>query len=608
MAILLSAIAALLPLIITPRLLFYYDITPKIVVLLLGMAIAPFVAWRAERAQSAGLRILGLLLVAQAVSLAISTAFSTDAALSLGGGTWRRFGLITQYAMLLFAWFVAQHTAGNTDRARQFLRVVSAAGIPAAIYGISQYFGWDPWISPSEYHIGEAPLTIVRPPGALGYVSYFATYLLSVIFAGAALVMIEESRAWKFLGAAAGVLSTAALILTGTRAATLGLGCGGVFLMVWLRPRMRSSAMAAGLAALAALAGFYLSPAGQLLRSRTRWFIEDPLGGGRTLLWRDSVRMAAARWPVGFGPETFSTQFPPYQSAQLARAYPDYYQESPHNIFIDALAGQGVLGFVALLGLATLGFYAVWMMRNRKLAAALGAAMIATLVSQQFTSFTLPTALFFYITIALLVGQAFLPVSRPPNMYSLGTLASLGVLSVLFITFALALLVADAALAGVDRLIRAGKLREAAAIYQHAEPRQPPGMRTDLWYSRAIAGAARGQRNPADAIAAWQQGLTAAVRAARNAEDRQNAWLNLAVFYGRQNDFPHTEQSLRAAIASAPNGYKPHWLLAQVLRVGGRLPEARAEASLAAYLNGGKDPEVARIAAQILETPKISQK
>ena len=416
MAILLAATLALLPLILAPHVLFYWDITPKIVILLVGMAIALPLAWRERRAQSPALRILGWLLVAQAVSLAISTAFSIDPALSLGGSAWRRFGLITQAALLLFTWIVAQHTAGSADRGRQLLRVIAATGIPAAIYGITQYFGWDPLIDPAAYHIGEPPLTIVRPPGTLGYVSYFATYLLSVIFAGIALVINEESRLWGLIGAAAGVLGAVALTLTGTRAALLGLACGAVSLVVWLQPRMRARAIVAGIVIVAAMAGFYFSPAGQMLRSRVRWFIEDPGGGARPLLWRDSLRMAGTRWMAGFGPETFSINFTRYQSVALARAYPGFYQESPHNIFIDALAGQGVLGLAALAGVTVLGFYAVRKVQDRRLAAALGAGLTAVLVAQQFTSFTLPTALFFYLTVALLVGQAF---SHDTDLYRL---------------------------------------------------------------------------------------------------------------------------------------------------------------------------------------------
>jgi len=608
MAILLSAILALLPLTLAPGLLFHYDITPKIVVLLAGTAVALILAWREPHAESHGLRLFGWLLVGQAISLAISTVFSSDAALSLGGSTWRRFGLVTQAAMLVFVWFAARYAAGDPGRVRILLRAIAGAGILAAAYGILQYFGWDPFINRSLYHIGEAPLTIVRPPGTLGYVSYFATYLLSVIFAGAGLILLEEAAWWKIAGAAAVLLGTVAVIFTGTRAALLGLAAGALFLAFWLRPKMRKSLLVAGAIAVLGAASFYFSPAGEMLRSRTRWFVEDPRGGGRLLLWRDSLRMCASRWPVGFGPETFSIHFPHYQSAALARAYPGFFQESPHNIFIDALAGQGLAGFVILLGLTALGLYSICHVRQSTIGAILGAALVALLISQQFTSFTLPTALFFYVTIALLIALAFPPVrSNAPKIGVFSKILSAALLAV-FLTFAVALCAADAGLERVDRLIRAGKLGEASALYRQVLRWQPPGVRTDLWYSRAMAGAAAGDRNGTESAAALQEALEAAVRASRHSEEPENAWLNLAVFYGRRNDFLHTEQSLRAAISSAPNWFKPHWLLAQVLRAGGRLPEARVEALRAVELDGGKDPQVTKTAQEMGVRTSILQK
>jgi len=520
MAIVLSAILVLLPLILAPHMLFYWDITPKIVVLVAGTATAVAVGWRdcswpSHRAQSPELRILGWLLVAQAASLVLSTAFSTDPALSLGGSAWRRFGLIPQTALLVFTWLAAQYTAGNAHGCRLLLRVIVGAGIPAAIYGIAQYFGWDPLIDPAAYHIGDPPLTIVRPPGTLGYVSYFATYLLFVIFAGAVLGMIEELRVWKVAGAAAGALGAVALILTGTRAALVGLACGALFLALWLRPRMGRREIVAGVLAAAALTFFSFSAPGQMLRSRVRWFIEDPAGGARPLLWRDSLRMAGTRWMAGFGLETFSANFPRYQSAALARAYPGFYQESPHNIFVDALVEQGAPGLVALAGLTILGFYAVRKVQDRKLAGTLGAALAAALVSQQFTCFTLPTAFFFYLTVALLVGQAGQPVHHTVPENRIVLVGAGFLMALIFLAFAIALVAADSALAHVDRLIRAVKPQEAAAVYWQFEPWQPPGMRSDLWYARAMATGYEHAQNHADALIFGREAMSAAISATR---------------------------------------------------------------------------------------------
>jgi Tfp pilus assembly protein PilF len=91
---------------------------------------------------------------------------------------------------------------------------------------------------------------------------------------------------------------------------------------------------------------------------------------------------------------------------------------------------------------------------------------------------------------------------------------------------------------------------------------------------------------------AFQQAGLAAERATETTEAAFNAYYNLAAFYARRNDFVRTEQSLRAAISYAPNWFKTHWMLAQVLQAASRLKEAETEAAIAVALDGGKHPEV----------------
>src|SRR5262245_58115313 len=105
MSNLLPLIAALVPLAIAPALTFYFDVTPKIVILVLGVALASIFAFRyfPHLWTSPG-RVWFLALAAvQWVSLVVATMLSTNPSLSVGGSTWRRFGLITQTALLLFS-------------------------------------------------------------------------------------------------------------------------------------------------------------------------------------------------------------------------------------------------------------------------------------------------------------------------------------------------------------------------------------------------------------------------------------------------------------------------------------------------------------------------
>jgi len=93
-------------------------------------------------------------------------------------------------------------------------------------------------------------------------------------------------------------------------------------------------------------------------------------------------------------------------------------------------------------------------------------------------------------------------------------------------------------------------------------------------------------------LQARQQAMEAGIRASGSAEDRQNAWYNLAALFAAENNVAATERSLRNAIAWAPNWFKPHWSLAQLLDMTNRHAEALLEAQSAVERDGGRDPEV----------------
>lgn len=639
MAMLLAVVIGLIALIITPGYLFYFDITPKVVVLLVGTAVALLASFPQGRGRE--YRLFSLLLVLDVLSLTISTAFSAKPALSAFGTNWRRFGSVIQAAVLLFAWLIASHAAGRRDRVRTILRVVAAAGGISALYGIAQYFGWDPILPAAAYHIGEGIWMIVRPPGTLGYVSYFATWLLFVTFLSLALAAMERSSSgtalWRRMAFGAAAISTFAMLLTGTRAAILGLVAG---VAVWLylsrkartdsrvdsslvgrtprsaadplvghRPdaeegrltpadRRRKTIVRPTWRALAAVAlllavgvGFYFSPPGWRLRSRTRWFAEDPWGGNRLALWRDSLRMAMPRLAQGYGPEVFTAAFPRFESKALAEAYPDFLHESPHNIFLDSLISQGLPGLLILCGLCYVGLQKAGRGPAGATIAWIQAALVAGIVSQQFTVFIVPTAAIFYATIALAVAFTS-DASEPRRDWRFTFAAAPVALALLYL--AARFTVSDHALALARRSLDSGDLRAAVARYQQYQHWNLPGTTADLWYSRALVELAHKTPDFALRFQAIAQSGAAALRATGAAEDPFNAWYNMSALYASQNDPERTERSLRAAMAASPNWFKPHWTLARLLRLEHRMDEAEREAAVASELDAGKNPEVAQ--------------
>jgi O-antigen ligase len=602
-----AAVLALTPLLILPAGFFYYDVTPKVAVALTGTAIALLLflsLTTLERARRLWAHPIGrwfcVLAAAQLASLLLSTYFSSNPALSWNGGNWRRFGLVSQSAVLALGFLIA--VSCSRSGFRIFLRATAAAGTAAAVYGMVQYFGVDPILPSAGYHVGEGVRAIVRPPSTLGHADYFAGYLLYVVFLGAALFATESKPAWKALGAAATVAGSAAIVLSGTRGAMLGLAAGALLLWIWNRPRLtrRHAFLAAGLCAAGLV--FYVSPAGLKLRARGQWVLEDLRGGARLELWRDSLRMASRRPLAGFGPDTFALEFPHYQSAALSQAYPDFYHESPHNIFLDALVSDGIPGLAILAGFAAVAWFAARRAAAEGQPAApyLASALVAGLTASLFVCFTLTGALYFYAAIAMLVGL--LP-SRDQRERSMRMVPTSGLMAVrvaalaavtMFLYFTIRVTVSDLALKQAQRDLDAGRMEKSVAAYAASQRWHPGGSSDDLYFSRALAGASGNASNEAFLLAR---------SAAETSEEQQNAWYNLAGFYAARNDPAGVEACLRRSVDASPNWFKSHLALGQLLLLSGRRAEALAEADRAANLDGRKDPEIAKFLQSVHDYP-----
>jgi hypothetical protein len=507
----------------------------------------------------AAVRRLGLLLAAQVAWLAVATALSERPDLSVAGTNWRRFGLVTQSALAACAFLVAAVISARPALGAWMLRMLAGAAALAALYGIAQYFGLDPWIDPKAYRVGEGEWMIVRPPSTLGHANYAGVIYLAGGFAGAAV--------GGAAGRASAVACAVAVLLGGSRAAMLGLVAGGLVL-AWPPNRRRFAWLAA---ALAAVALFYFTPPGQRFRARVRWFLEDPRGGARLMLWQGTLALAAERPLAGWGPETYTEVFARRQPAELSAAYPDFYHESPHNIFLDALAAQGIPGLLLLAAICAVGVTAA---RGSPLLAPL----VAMLVALQFNTFILPTALSLYVVVALAVARA--SACRAGTRAGAWPVLTRFIpvpLAILWLTFTASLALWDRQLKRVDSAIAAGNVEQASRHWTAAQRVKPWGAAADLWYSRRLLPLATGS------AAAFHQALAAGREATRTAEDPQNAWFHLSTLHALVGDAANTERCLRNAIEAAPTWPKPRLTLSRLLRLTGQVEEAEREAARGAF-------------------------
>jgi len=602
MEILLALLVALVPLLITPHLLFHYDVTPKVIVLCLGVAgCAVF-----PKQIGAGLaalwnkrmgRWLCGLATAQILWYAIAADFSTRPAFSLLGSNWRRMGLVTVAALCVFAVLAAASASRRSAFVSAMVRAYTVAMLPASLYGILQYFDIDPLQAATAYHAQAGNSTIVRPPGTLGHADYFGWWLAIGIFFALA-VARNDRRVWRWAGMLACVAGAIAIVLSGTRSAILAVGIGFVVLALLSGLRPRRKHWIIGIAAVAVFAMFYVSPAGTRLRARVRWSSDEPTGGARPLLWRDSLAMVAARPFTGFGPETFAAEFPRFQSVGLARLLPDFYHESPHNVALDALTGEGIPGLAIALGWVVLGGWSAWRARTG-LAPYLAGSLAASCVAGVFGVPTVGPAQATLLTTALLValtnGDRHIPVAIKPAAVLSGFLPIAAGLAL----FGVLLAAADFRL---EQFERAGSsVDDAAALYDAAMRSALPGASEDVYCARRLATLCGTTAQAALRTRCIKEATLAAAVATKTADNPPNAWYNLAIFSAEQNDASKVEVALRSASLQAPNWFKPHWSLAKLLALTGRGDEARTEAERAALLDASKDSEVRKTVETITQ-------
>jgi tetratricopeptide (TPR) repeat protein len=302
--------------------------------------------------------------------------------------------------------------------------------------------------------------------------------------------------------------------------------------------------------------------------------------------------MSLARPLAGWGPETFNTEFPKYQSVELARSYPDFYHESPHNVFVDELTAKGIMGLAAFVWLCVVAL--------RRPVTELSAVLVAALVNLQFTALVVPSAFFFYWVAALLIT---LPDDHLPSRARKQATAIGIPLALLFAVCALRLVFADYHLERTRQQLNRGDAPAAIAEYESVRRWQLPGVNSDLYYSRTIQQITRSQRDLSTAVKALQDAVQAGIRATQFGEDRANAHYSLANIYAVMNNIKDTEASLVQAIEASPNWYKPHWMLARTLSLQGRRAEAQIEAETAVNLGGGKHREV-RETLRLLTPPR----
>ena len=401
-------------------------VLPKYVVLIFGSSLALFLLTliAAFDSNAPGLirtlkSNLVMLVALYTASIGVSTLFGVAPLASFYGSYDSQMGLLSYICFFVCFIGLIVALAGKESRIVAALWVIVFTGLVTAAYAFAQFVGRDPFLSSAGYTFPSPGGPVLRVPGALGHSNYLGNFLLYTTPISVALGIASSGSARRIaLGSAA--LSVAAIGFSGTRGAWLGLlfGAAVFFAMEWRRgavnaePRGRRHiivASAVTLVILAAIAIVAISPRSRSIVTRARSFATDGLtGSGRTILWRDAVKMVPAYAVIGCGPEGFSKAFLPYKSEELARSAPQINNESSHNSYLDSVISYGIAG--AILYMAIIACVFLLLVRARRAAANRGMRLILTGLTASFAAVCahnifiynqIPTGLYFFSFLAL---------------------------------------------------------------------------------------------------------------------------------------------------------------------------------------------------------------
>src|SRR5262249_39501571 len=247
-------------------------------------------------------------------------------------------------------------TTQGSGRVEAILWAITGAGLIVACYGAAQFFGLDPFIDARLYTYQAASGRVLRIISTMGHADYLGNFLLYTTPLSLALAAASTGRKRRIALAGAAV-SLFAIAVSGTRGAWLGLivaaAAFAVLEVVHARlvigriPRRRI-AIASGMLLLSGsivISTMLASGASENLVDRILRFAgEGMTGSGRTLLWRDSLKMVTAYPVTGCGPEGFRRAFLAFKSRSLAQYAPETNNESPHNSYLDAAVSYGLVG------------------------------------------------------------------------------------------------------------------------------------------------------------------------------------------------------------------------------------------------------------------------
>lgn len=269
----------------------------------------------------------------------------------------RMEGLVTFIHLL--AYFLVLSSVMKTEKMwAWFFNTNLGASLIVAAYGLLQL------IDPAKYgtHQGN------RLDATLGNASYLAIYMVFNIFL-ALMFFFKQKSPFRWVYAVIIALESVVLYYTETRGSILGIILGfliSAILIAFLSKEKKvkiriSAALAAVVAAVSLFIVFKTSDfvkSSSVLRRFADISFTETTTESRLTIWKMSWEAFKEKPLLGWGPENYNLVFNKYYEPKLWKQEPWF--DRAHNVFFDRLTTNGIVGFIAYLGIFGAALYHLW--------------------------------------------------------------------------------------------------------------------------------------------------------------------------------------------------------------------------------------------------------
>ncbi len=300
------------------------------------------------------------------VTLLVATIFSQDITFSIFGSPARTGGMLNLLFYFLFSILLALFI--NKAQWEKLFKTLFITGIMASGLAMVQYFN----LLKSVFISFEAGST----PSFLGNSTILAIYMLFLSFLAFTFFIQKQTKKEKAAYGVLVLLFIFTIVITGSRAAYLGLLAGFLyFFLFYPYPKkyktLKIAAASLLLAAVLAITVFNLFPQlgekNNLLKTVTTRValerISKDIFGTRLSVWKMTARAIQDKPLLGYGPENFYIGFEKYYDPTQFDT-PILLWDRPHNIFLEVAVNSGIISLLLYMAFWITLFWKLGRVKN----------------------------------------------------------------------------------------------------------------------------------------------------------------------------------------------------------------------------------------------------